>query len=151
MLLRIYGEQKSIYIELSKTQLPKIIQSGGFLGALLDKLAGLLMKIDVPLAKQFLVPLAIMISASAIDGAIQTKLREESIAKAGKIVYLVISNEDMDDSVNVIRSLENSGVLIDGASETIKHEIKKEEGGFLDMLLGTLGTSVLGYMLTGKV
>ena len=51
MLLRIYGEQKSIYIELSKTQLPKIIQSGGFLGALLGKLAGLLMKIDVPLAK----------------------------------------------------------------------------------------------------
>ena len=55
------------------------------------------MKIDAPLSKQFLVPLAIMISASAIDGAIQEKMRQKNIAKAGKIIILVISNEEMDN------------------------------------------------------
>ena len=82
--LRIYGEQISTDVKLSKTQLSKIIQWGGLVGALLHKLSVPLMKIDAPLSKQFLVPLAIMISASAIDGAIQTKMREKSIAKAGK-------------------------------------------------------------------
>ena len=55
------------------------------------------MKIDAPLSKQFLVPLAIMISASAIDGAIQEKCVKKNIAKAGKIIILVISNEEMDN------------------------------------------------------
>ena len=84
MLLRIYGEQISTDTKLSKTKLSKIIQSGGLVGTLLHKLNAPLMKIGVPFAKWFLVPLAIMISASAIDGAIQTKMREKSIAKAGK-------------------------------------------------------------------
>ena len=44
-------------------------------------------------------------------------------------------NEDMDDIVRIIKSLESSGVLIDGVSETIKHENKKQEGGFLGILL----------------
>ena len=43
----------------------------------------------------------------------------------------------------MIKSLENSGVLIDGVSETVKHEIKQQEGGFLGMLLGTLGVLML--------
>ena len=46
--------------------------------------------------------------------------------------------------------LENSGVLIDGVSETVKHEIKKQENEFPDMLLETLGASMLGNMFTGK-
>ena len=57
----------------------------------------------------------------------------------------------MDDIVKIIKSLENSGILIDGVSETVKHEIKKQEGGFLGMLLGVLVDSMLGNRLTGKV
>ena len=55
----------------------------------------------------------------------------------------------MNDIIRIIKSLENSIVLLDGASETVKHEIKKE-CGFLGMLLRTLGASILGNMLTRK-
>ena len=49
----------------------------------------------------------------------------------------------MDDIIKVMISLENSGVLIDGVSETVKHEIKNQEGGFFGILLGILGASVM--------
>ena len=60
-------------IKLSKAQITKIIQSGGFLGSLLSKLAGPLMKVAVPLAKNILAPLGITAAASAIDAGIQKK------------------------------------------------------------------------------
>ena len=60
-------------IKLSKTQITKIIQSRGFLGSLLSKLAGPLMKVAVPLAKNILAPLGITAAASAIDAGIQKK------------------------------------------------------------------------------
>ena len=60
-------------IKLSKTQIFKIIQSGGFLGSLLSKLAGPLMKVAVPLAKNVLAPLGITAAASALDAGIQKK------------------------------------------------------------------------------
>ena len=61
-------------IKLSRAQIPKIIQSGGFLGALLSKLAGPLMKVAVPLAKNILAPLGITDAASGIDAGIQKKI-----------------------------------------------------------------------------
>ena len=61
----------STNIKLSKPQISKIIQSGGYLGSSLNKLAGPLMKAAVPIAKNVLVPLGITAAASAIDGAIQ--------------------------------------------------------------------------------
>ena len=60
-------------IKLSKAQISNIIQSGGFLGLLLKKLAGPLMKTAVPIAKNILAPLGIIATASAIDGAIKKK------------------------------------------------------------------------------
>ena len=60
-------------LKLSKTQIVKIIQSGGFLGSLLSKLAGPLMKIAVPLAKNVLAPLGITAAASALDAGIQKR------------------------------------------------------------------------------
>ena len=60
-------------LKLSKAQISKIIQSGGFLGSLLIKLAGPLMKIAIPLAKIVLAPLGITAAASAIDAGIQKK------------------------------------------------------------------------------
>ena len=77
-------------------------------------------------------------------------MRERGVARAGKGNTSVESNEYMDDIIRIIKSLENLGVLIDGVRETVKHEIKEKESGFLGMLLWTLGTSILGNMLTRK-
>ena len=139
-------------IKLSKAQLSKLIQSGGYLGAFLGKLAGPLINVGVPLPKMFLAPLNTMASTSVIDGAILEKMRRNVVTKAGKGIILVISDEYMDDIIRIIKSLENSSVLTDWVSETLKHEIKKKEGaGFLGMLLGTSGASMLGNVLTEKV
>ena len=56
----------------------------------------------------------------------------------------------MNDIMKIIKSLEEYGLLIKGVSETIKNEAKEQKGGFLGMLLGTLGASLLGNLLTGK-
>ena len=65
-------------LTLSKAQISKIIQSGGFLGSLLSKLAGSLMKVAVPLAKNILAPLGITVTASAIDAGIQKKQKKNT-------------------------------------------------------------------------
>ena len=61
---------------------------------------------------------------------------------------LIISNDEMDDILKIVKSLENSGLLLKGVSETIQHEDKEQRGGFLNMLLGTLGASLLGDVLS---
>ena len=61
---------------------------------------------------------------------------------------LIISNDEMDDVLKIVKSLENSGVLLKGVSETIQHDAKGQRGGFLGMLLGTLGASLLGDVLS---
>ena len=53
----------------------------------------------------------------------------------------------MDEILKIVKSLKNSGVLLKGVSETIQHEAKEQRGGFLSMLLGTLGASLLGDIL----
>ena len=129
-------------IKLSKTQIKKIIQSGGFLGKLLSKLAGPLMKVAMPLAKNVSAPLGLTAAMSAIDGSIHKKIH-------GSWVKLIIEQEDMKDIMKIIKALENSGILLKGVSKTIKNETKEQRGGFLSMLLGTLGPSLLGILLTG--
>ena len=62
---------------------------------------------------------------------------------------LIIPNKDMEDFIKIVKSLENSGLLLKGVTESVQNEIK-EQKGFLSMLLGTLGTSLLGNLLTGK-
>ena len=79
---------------------------------------------------------------SAIDGSIQKKSH-------GSGVKLIIEEEDMQDIIKIIKELENSDILLKGVSKTIENEIKKQRG-FLSMLLGTLGASLLGDLLTGK-
>ena len=60
----------------------------------------------------------------------------------------IISNDEMDDILKIVKSLENSSVLLKGVSETIQYEAKEQRGGFLGMLLGTLGASLLGDVLS---
>ena len=130
-------------IKFSKAQIKKLIQSGGFLGKLLSKLAGPLMKVAMPLAKNVLAPLGLTAAMSAIDGSIQKKMRGEGIK-------LVTEQEDMNDIIKIIEALENSGILLKGVTKTIENETKEQRGGFLSMLLGTLVASLLGNILSGK-
>ena len=135
-------------IKLSKAQIKKIIQSRGFLGKLLSKLAGPLLKVALPLAKNVLAPLGLTAARSAIDGSIQKKIHGSGATK-GAGVKLIIEQEDMKDIMKIIKALENSGILLKGVSKTIKNETKVQRGGFLSMLLGTLGASLLGNLLSG--
>ena len=125
-------------IKLSKAQ----IKSGGFLGKLLSILAGPLMKVAMPLAKNVLAPLTLTAAMFAIDGSIQKKIH-------GSGVKLIIEQEDMKEIMKIIEALQNSGILLKGVSKTIENETKEPRGGFLSMLLGTLGASLLGNLLTG--
>ena len=128
-------------IKLNKAQIKKLIQSGGFLGKLLTKLAGPLMKVALPLAKNVIAPLGLTAAMSAIYGSIQKKVY-------GSGVKLIIEQEDMND-MKIIEALENSGILLKGVSKAIENETKEQRRGFLGMLLGTLGASLLGNLLTG--
>ena len=131
-------------VRLSKAQIKKIIQSGGFLGSLLGKLAGPLMKVVIPLVKNVLAPLGVTTVMSVIDGSIQKKIRG-SLTKT-----LIISNKDMDYVMKIIKTLEDSSILLKGVTDTIENETKEQKGGFLSMLLGTLGALLLGNLLSGK-
>ena len=55
----------------------------------------------------------------------------------------------MNDFIKIIEALENAGILLKGVTKTIENETKEQRGGFLSMLLGTLGASLLGNLLTG--
>ena len=139
---KTFAKNTSTDIKLSKSQLSKMIQSGGFLGNLLGKLAGALMKVAMPLAKNVLAPLGISAAMSANDGSIKKKILGSGTTT------LIISNDEMDDILKIVKSLEDSNVLLKGISETIQHEAKEQRGGFLSMLLGTLGASLLGVILS---
>ena len=110
---------------LTKRQNIKI-RSFCFLGALLGKFAAWLMKVAVPLVIKFLAALATMASASAIDGASQREMYSAGVVKARNGIALAISNEDINDIIRILKPLENSGVLIDGVNEALKHKIKNK-------------------------
>ena len=76
------------------------------------------------------------------DGSIQKKIH-------GSGIKLIIEEEDMKGFMKIIEALENSGILLKGVSKTTENETKEQRGGFLSMLLGNLGASLLGNLLTG--
>ena len=138
-----FNNNMSTELKLSRAQISNIIQSGGFLGSLLSKLAGPFMKVVIPLAKNVLASLGITAAALAIDAGIQKKMHGSGTTT------LIISNEEMNDIMKIVQALEDSNILLKGVTKTIKNETK-EKRGFLSMLLGTLGASLLGNLLAGK-
>ena len=102
----------------------------------------------MPLAKNVLAPLGLTAAMSAIDGSIQKKIHGSGATK-GSRVKLIIEQEDMKDIMKITKALENSGILLKGISKAIKNKTKEQKGGFLSMLLGTLGASLLGNLLSG--
>ena len=100
------------------------------------------MKVAMPLGKNVLAQLDLTAAMFAIDGSIQKKMH-------GSGVKLIIEQEDMNDVIKIIEALVNSGILLKGVTKTIENETKEQRGGFLSMLLCTLGASLLGNLLTG--
>ena len=96
----------------------------------------------IPLAKSVFIPLGLAAAGSAADAGIHKK-----ILGSGSHTTLIISNKDMDDLIKIVTSLEDSGLLLKGVTESVQNEVK---GGLFSMLLGTLGASLLGNLLTGK-
>ena len=135
-------------IKLSKIQLQKIGQLGGFLGRLLKPLVktGLPLRENVrkPLAKSFLISLVLTTAASATYVAIHKKMFGSGMTT------LIISNEEMNDISKIVQPLKGSSLLIKSMSEKIKNEVKEQNGGFLTMLLGTLDACLLRNLLTDK-
>ena len=148
-LRKSFSINSSIDIKLSKTQLSKMIQSGGFLGRLLGPLlkTGLprIKYVIKPLAKSVLIPLGLTPAASAADTGIHKK-----IIGSGNMTTLITSNNEIEDIIKIVKSLEDSGLLLKGVTETVQNEVKEQRGGFISALLGTLGASLLGDLLTGK-
>ena len=130
---KAFANNSSVDIKFSKTQL---------LGPLLK--TGLPL-IITPLAKSVLIPLELTAAASAADAGIHKK-----ILGSGNNTTLIISNKDIDDLIKIIKSLEDSGLLLKGVTESVQNVVKEQKGGLLSMLLGTLGASLLGNLLTGK-
>ena len=132
-------------LKLSKTQLHRIGESGGLLGRLLGPLLetglSLIGNLLKPLGKSVLITTELTAAVSATDKAIHKKMFES------EFTTLIISNEEIEDIMRIIRFLEESGFLIKGISGTTKNEAKEQTGGFLGMLLGTLGAILLRKIL----
>ena len=146
-LHKAFANYLSTDIKLSKTQLSKMMQSGGFLGRrfgpLLKTRLPLIKNVIKPLAKSVLIPLGLTATASAADAGINKKT-----LGLGNTT-LIISNDEIHDIIKIIKSLEDSGLFLKGVTETVQNEVKELKGGFLSILLGTLGASLLGNILTG--
>ena len=125
-----------------------MIQLGRFLGRLLGPLLKtslkLMKSVIQPLAKSLLIPLGLTAAASVADAVIHKQILE-----SGHNTTLIISNDEME-MMEIVRSLEDSGIILEGLSETSKNKAKEQKGGFPSMLLGILGASLLGNMLAGK-
>ena len=74
----------------------------------------------------------------------------KKILGSGDATTLIISNDEINDIIKIVKSLEDSGLLLKGVNKTVQNEVKGQKGGFLSILLGTLGASLLGNLLTGK-
>ena len=99
----------------------------------------------LPLLKSVIKPLDLLgltAASSAIDAGILKK-----IYGSGSATNLIVSNDDIQDILKIVKSLEDSGVLLKAVTGTIHNDISDQKGGFLSMLLGTLGASLHGDIL----
>ena len=113
-----------------------------------------------PLAKSVLIPLGLTAAASTADAGIHKKIfgsghpsslvLHPPLRDAFHNAILIISNDELGDIIKIVKSLDDSGLLVKGVSETVPNEAKEQKGGFLSMLLGTIGASLLGNVLADK-
>ena len=118
-----------------------------------------------PLAKSVLIRLGLRAAVSAADAGIQKKnLRGSGHRPLSSASHsnnnsndnndnnkiLIISNNEMKNIIEIVKSLEDSSLLPERVSKTVQNEAKKQKGEFFSMLLGTLGVILLGNILAGK-
>ena len=96
------------------------------------------------ISQKCIIPSGLTAAASAADAGIHKK-----ILGSGNTT-LIISNNEMQDIIKIVKSLEDSDLLLEGVTETVQNEAKDQKGRFLSMLLGALGASLLGNFLTGR-
>ena len=130
-LHRAFANHASTDIKLSKTQLSKMIQLGGFLSRLLGPLLRtrlpLMINVIQRLAKSVLIYLGLTAATSASDAGIHKK-----ILRSGHNTTLIILNDEMKYILQTVKSLEYSGILSEGVSEKIKNEAKEQKKDFLE-------------------
>ena len=139
-LRKAFANHTSVDIKLPMAQLTKM-QKGGFLKFLMP-----LLKSGLPLLKSIVKPL-VMLDLTAAASATDAAINKKNLGSGGHTT-LIISNDDVQDLSKIVKSLSDSGILLDGITETVKSEVKEQKGGFLSMLLGTLGASLFGDLLT---
>ena len=122
---KAFDDNSSNDIKLSKTQISKMIQSGGFLGRLLGVLLKtrlpLIKNVINPLAKGVLITLGLTAAASAADAGIHKKILGSGTTT------LIISNDEMKDIIKIVKSLEDSDLFLEGFSEIIHNEAKEQK------------------------
>ena len=155
-LRKAFTNKSSTDIKLSKTQLSKMIQPVGFLGRLLSPLLKkglpLIKNVIKPLTKSVLIPLGLTAAAWAADAGKHKKVLGSGHPSDSTwpTTTLIISNEEMEDTMKIDKFLEDPCLLLKGVSKTIQNEAKEQKGEFLSMLVGKLGANLLGNMLAGK-
>ena len=136
-LRKAFANHLSTDIKLSRTQLSKMIESGGFLGRLLGPLlkTGLLLIKSVikPLAQSVLIPLGLIAAVSAADAGIHKKIQGSGHhhSFSNSTTTLIIWNNEMEDIIKIVKSLEDSGLLLKEVSGILQNEVKEQKEGFL--------------------
>ena len=97
-----------------------------------------------PLAESVLIPLGLRVATSVADAGMHKKIL------GSRTTILIISNEEIEYIMKIVKSLEDCCLLRKGVKGTIQNKAKEQKGGFLGMLLDTLGPCLLGNMLAGK-
>ena len=124
-----FSNNLSTDIKLSKTQLSKMIQSVAYLGKLLGPLLKtglpLIKSVIKPTAKSVLIPSGLTAAASAADTGIHKKLLGSGTTT------LIISNDEMEDIIEIVKSIENFAILSKGVSKTVQNEVKEQKEDFL--------------------
>ena len=127
---KAFANNSSIDIKLSKTQLSKMIQSGRFLGKLLVPLLKiglpLIKNVIKPLAKSVLVPLGLAAAASAAASAADAGIHKK-ILGSGNMTTLIISYNKIEGIIKIVKSLEDSGLLVEGVTEVIQNKVKEQK------------------------
>ena len=158
-LHKAFANKSSTDFKLSKAQLSNMVQSGWFLGRLLGPLIKIVLplikNVIKPLTKSVLIPLGFTAAVSAADAGIHKKNilgsgRRHSSSSSPHNTTLRIPNDKMKKFIEIVKSLEDSSLLLKGVSETTQNKAKEKKEGFLSMILGTLGASLSGNILAGE-
>ena len=146
-----FGNDNSTEIKHNKAQISKINKSRRSFDCWLANLGKkVLTSVAIPSVRDNLPRVVRNLTSNAINN-FEWKRIGKGAARAGKGFTLFLSNEDMNDSIKIIKSLKYLGVSIDRVTEIVKYKIKKQDGGFPGVLLASLATSLLQPVISSLV